>query len=95
MSAVTEDGSAPVPTRRDLIRVNAIKRPPMPMKVVRILSEVIIGCSHARIRIAMPDMPNNTIRNMSSDLSLIAFSLSLKSASTIYNEKEAVWLAVS
>jgi hypothetical protein len=43
----------------------------------------------------MPDMPNNTIRNMSSDLSLIAFSLSLKSASTIYNEKEAVWLAVS
>ena len=95
MPAVTEDGSASVPTRRDLIRVNAINRPPKPMKVVRILSDVIIGCSHARIRTAMPDIPNNTIRNMSSDLSLIAFSLSLKSVSTIYNEKEAVWLAVS
>ena len=76
-------------------RIDATRSPTEPMRVVRILSDSGIGRNHASIRIAMPDIPNNTIRNILSDLSIIVYSFPSKFGFTILNAKVAIWLAVS
>jgi hypothetical protein len=70
------------------IRLNATSSPETPMKVVSILSSPGIGHSQANTRIVMLDMPNNTISNIPSDLSLIIFSLPLKFLSLSKTKKE-------
>jgi hypothetical protein len=70
------------------IRLNATSSPETPMKVARILSSPGIGHSQANTRIVMLDMPNNTISNIPSDLSLIIFSLPLKFLSLSKTKKE-------
>ena len=55
--------------------VSAQEIPIEPIEVVRILSGRGIGRVHASIKIAIPPIPNSTIRNMSSVLSLTANEL--------------------
>jgi hypothetical protein len=68
-------------------RLNATKSPKTPMKVDRPLSAPGIGHSQANARIAMLDMPNNTISNIPSDLSFIIFSLPLKFLSQVKRKR--------
>ena len=58
--------------------VKATNSPVEPAKIAVILSDCNVGHSHASIRTAMPEIPNNTISIMPSDLSLIILRLPLK-----------------
>ena len=44
-----------------------------PTENVKILSGRGMGCVHASAKIVIPPIPNNTMRNMSNPLSLIAY----------------------
>ena len=55
-------------------RINTPKSVTEPTKVLRVLSDSGIGRIQVSIRIAMPDIPKITIRNIPTDLSLNAFN---------------------
>jgi len=72
---------------------SASKSPVDPAEVVRILSDGASDCVHARIKIAIPAIPKNTLRNTASDLSPDTYRLHFITF-TNNNEGNASKLAV-